>query len=123
VAFIREHPEFPLRLVFAAHPAGWSTGALCLREELLRREFPESTLTASPKDLKASGLKPGWPAKVATPAGEAVLVAREDVSIPPGVMLVVSAPASPASSLRGLKPNEDRTALGTQPVPARLEKA
>lgn len=118
------HPaEFPLRLAFAANPAGWSTGALSLREELLRRECPESTLTVHPADLKAAGLKPGWPAKVVTPGGEAVLTAQEGRGAPSGVMVVAPLPGSPAAALRGLMPSSDRTGLGTQPVPARLEKA
>jgi hypothetical protein len=78
----RRTPDFPLRLVFGWNPAAWSTGALSQREEILRREFPESTLSLSPGDLKGAGIKAGWPAKVVTPGGEAVLTAREDARLP-----------------------------------------
>jgi anaerobic selenocysteine-containing dehydrogenase len=113
---------FPMAVAFAAHPAGWSTGALSLREELLRRECPESTLAVNPQDLKAAGLKPGWPAKLATPGGEVILTAQEDGRLSPGVMVVVPVPGTPAAALRGLLPADEGAALATQPVPARLER-
>lgn len=113
---------FPMAVAFAAHPAGWSTGALSLREELLRRECPESTLAVNPEDLKAAGLKPGWPARVATPFGEAVFAAQEDNRLPPGVMAVVPVPGTPAAALRGLLHADDGAAPAAQPVPARLER-
>ncbi len=114
--------EFPMRLVFGWNPAAWSTGALSQREEILRREFPESTLSLSPGDLKGAGLKSGWPAKVVTPGGEAILTVREDGRLPEGVALIVPVPGSPGAALRGFYPSSGGAPPGTQPVPARIEK-
>jgi len=114
--------DFPLSLVFGWNPAGWSTGALSQREELLRREFPESTLSLSPGDLKAVGLKSGWPAKVVTPGGEAILTAREDARLPEGIALIVPVPGSTSAGLRGFYPSSGGAPPATQPVPARIEK-
>jgi hypothetical protein len=50
---------FPVRMLFGAHPANWSTGALSQREDLLKREFVESSIAVSPGDLKQLGVKPG----------------------------------------------------------------
>ena len=114
--------DFPMRLVFGWNPAAWSTGALSQREEILRREFPESTLSLSPGDLKGAGLKAGWPAKVVTPSGEAVLTAREDGRLPEGVALIVPVPGSPSAALRGFYPSSGGAPPGVQPVSARIEK-
>lgn len=112
----------PMRMLFGAHPANWSTGALSQREELLRREIIESAVALSPGDLKQLGVKPGWTVKVVTADGEAVLPAREDSRLPPGVIVVIPLAGSQATRLRGLYADAARRHVGIQPVPARLEK-
>ncbi len=113
---------FPLGLVLGSHPANWSTGALGRREELLRREVPESTIAASPKVLEDLGVKAGWPVRVLVPTGEATLTIRADGSLPPGVLVLVPVAGSPPGSLRGCYPGPGRRSVGVQPVPARLER-
>ena len=113
---------FPLGLVLGSHPANWSTGALSQREELLRREVPESTVAASPKVLEDLGVKSGWPVRVLVPTGEATMTIRADRRLPPGVLVLVPIAGSPSVSLRGLYPGPGRRSVGVQPVPARLER-
>jgi len=113
---------FPVRMLFGAHPANWSTGALSQREELLKREVVESSIAVSPGDLKQLGVKPGWTVKVVTSDGEATLPAREDSRLPPGVVVVIPLAGSQATRLRGLFADTARRHVGIQPVPARLEK-
>jgi anaerobic selenocysteine-containing dehydrogenase len=109
-------------MLFGAHPANWSTGALSQREELLRREIIESAVALSPGDLKQLGVKPGWTVKVVTADGEAILPAREDSRLPSGVIVVIPLAGSQATRLRGLYADATRRHVGIQPVPARLEK-
>jgi predicted molibdopterin-dependent oxidoreductase YjgC len=113
---------FPLGLVLGSHPANWSTGALSQREELLRREVPESTIAASPKVLEDLGVKAGWPVRVLVPTGEATMTVRADRRLPPGVLVLVPIAGSPSVSLRGCYPGPGRRSVGVQPVPARLER-
>jgi predicted molibdopterin-dependent oxidoreductase YjgC len=113
---------FPMRMLFGAHPANWSTGALSQREDLLKREVIESSVAVSPGDLKQLGVKPGWTIKVVTSDGEATLPAREDSRLPPGVVVVIPLAGSEATRLRGLYTDTARRHVAIQPVPARLEK-
>jgi predicted molibdopterin-dependent oxidoreductase YjgC len=114
--------SFPMRLVLGSHPANWSTGALSQREDLLRREVLESTVAAAPAVLKELGVKPGWPAKVLVPAGEATVTVRADPHLPPGVLVLVPLAGSPSVRLRGCYAGPGRRSVGVQPVPARLER-
>jgi predicted molibdopterin-dependent oxidoreductase YjgC len=113
---------FPMRMLFGAHPANWSTGALSQREDLLKREVIESSVAVSPGDLKQLGVKPGWTIKVVTSDGEATLPAREDSRLPPGVVVVIPLAGSEPTRLRGLYTDTARRHVAIQPVPARLEK-
>jgi predicted molibdopterin-dependent oxidoreductase YjgC len=113
---------FPMRMLFGAHPANWSTGALSQREDLLKRETIESSIAVSPADLKQLGVKAGWTVRVVTSDGELILPAREDSRLPPGVVVVIPLAGSGATRLRGLYMDAARRHVGVQPVPARLEK-
>jgi predicted molibdopterin-dependent oxidoreductase YjgC len=114
--------DYPLALHFRAHPASWSTGVLSEREQLLKREVNESTVSLSPGDSQQAGVKDGSAARVATPYDEAVLTVRTDPSLPDGVSLVTALPGSQAARLRGFRPDSDRRTVGTEPVPGRIEK-
>jgi anaerobic selenocysteine-containing dehydrogenase len=114
--------SFPMRLVLGSYPANWSTGALSEREELLRRETPESAVSASPAVLKELGVKAGWPVRVMVPTGGATMTIRADQRLPAGVLVLVAKAGSPSVSLRGRYPGTGDRSLGVQPVPARLER-
>jgi predicted molibdopterin-dependent oxidoreductase YjgC len=114
---------FPMRLVLGAHVASWSTGTVSQREELLRREIPESTLAAAPAVLEDLGVKPGWTAKVLVPGGEATVATRADRRLPPDVLVLVPLGGSPPAQLRRCCPGPGGRSVGVQPIPARLERA
>jgi predicted molibdopterin-dependent oxidoreductase YjgC len=114
---------FPMRMVFGSHVAHWSAGTVSQREELLGREFPESTLAAAPGTLEELGVRPGWPVKLLVPGGEATVTVRADRRLPRDVLVLVPVAGSPAASLRGCYPDAGRRGVGVQPVPARLERA
>ncbi len=111
---------YPLELVYGAHPAIWSTGAVSGREELLRREVSGDTLFLSSDDLKTAGLKAGQRAVVITPHGEAELTVQIDDRLPRGVALVVALPGGPGFALRGFHRDWEGRTLDVQPVPARI---
>ena len=113
---------FPMQLLFAAHPAHWSTGALSQREELLKREVTDSRLFVSSADMKKTGLKPGETVRVVTSTSEGFLSLREDPRLPEGVLIAIPLAGSQASTLRGFYPDPAGQTLGIQPVSARLEK-
>ncbi len=114
---------FPMRMVLGAHVANWSTGALSQREELLRREFLESTVAAAPSVLERLGIKAGWPATILVPGGEATVTVRADRRLPPDVLVLVPLAGSPPLRLRGCYPGQAGRSVGVQPIPARLERA
>ncbi len=138
--------DYPLRLHFRSHPAFWSTGVLSEREQLLRREAAESSVWLSPGDLQRTGLRDGSAARVVTPDCEAVLTVRADPSLPDGVSVVTALPrgwdvmrpdasrtaiaadggqmraAPDVRGLRGFYPDADGRAIGTEPVPGRIEQ-
>jgi anaerobic selenocysteine-containing dehydrogenase len=116
-------PGFPLQLIPVPHPAHWSTGALSERNHLLRREAGASVLHANGADLRAAEVRPGWTATLVTPWGEAPVVVDEDPRAMPGVPWLTALPGTPAAALRGFFPDTSRTSLGTQPVPARLQRS
>jgi hypothetical protein len=103
--------------------ANWSTGTVTQREELLGREILESTLAAAPAVLKELGVKPGWPARLLVPGGEATVMVRADGRLPPNVLVLVPLAGSSPALLRGCYPGPGRRSVGLQPVPARLERA
>ncbi len=114
---------FPMRMVLGSHAANWSTGTVSQREELLRREMLESTLAAAPSVLEKLGVKPGWPARVLVPGGEATVTVRADRRLPPDVLVLVPLAGSSPARLRGCYPGPGRRSVGVQAVPARLERA
>jgi predicted molibdopterin-dependent oxidoreductase YjgC len=114
---------FPMRMVLGSHVANWSTGTISQKEELLRREMLESTIAAAPSVLERLGVKPGWPAKVLVPGGEATVTVRADRRLPPDVLVLVPLAGSPSIQLRGCYPDPECRSVGVQPVPARLERA
>ena len=114
---------FPMRMVLGAHVANWSAGTVSQREELLRRENPESTLAAAPAVLETLGVKPGWTAKVLVPGGEATVTTRADLRLPPDVLVLVPLGGSPPARLRCCCPGPGGRSVGLQPIPARLERA
>jgi anaerobic selenocysteine-containing dehydrogenase len=119
----RAFPTFPFLLLLSSHPAAFSTGVLSSRDEILRREAIEPVLMVSPGTLKAVGLKPGWPARLVVPDGEATVAVRADRGLPDAVLVLVPLPGSAAANLRGWYPEEGGRSVGLQPVPARLERA
>ena len=136
---------YPLHLHFRSHPAFWSTGVLSEREQLLKREATESSVSLSPGDLQRAGLRDGSAARVVTPCGEAVLTVRVDPSLPDNVSVVVAVPRGDSAvrldvantavaadgrqmradagvgALRGFHPDADGRTVGTEPVPGRVE--
>jgi len=114
---------FPMRMVLGSHAANWSTGAVSQREELLRREVLESTLSAAPAVLEELGIRPGSPAKLMVPGGEATVTVRADRRLPSAVLVLVPLAGSSPERLRGCYPGPGRRSIGVQPVPARLERA
>ena len=115
--------DFPYQVVLSSHAAAFSTGVMTSRDDVLRREANESMLTASPAALKATGLKPGSPARLVVPGGEVTVTVHADHRIPDEVLVLVPLPGSAAAAVRGCYPARGGRTVGLQPVPARLERA
>ena len=113
---------FPLAIVYGAHPAVWSTGAMTAREELLRREVAAEHVCLSPQDAKDAGLRAGQGVTLATPHSKATLALRIDERLPAGVALVYAMPGGAGFQLSAFYRDWGGRTLDIQPVPARIER-
>jgi formate dehydrogenase major subunit len=80
--------DFPWILTTGRTLEHWHTGAMTRRATSLDALEPEAFVTVNSKDLRRLGLQPGDRARVATRRGVIELMARQDNTVPEGVLFI-----------------------------------
>jgi len=80
--------EYPLVLTTGRLLEHWHTGAMTRRAEHLSEIEPEASVHISPKDMKTRNLEPGDRVKISTRRGSVELAARQEPSVPEGVIFM-----------------------------------
>ena len=80
--------EYPLVLTTGRLLEHWHTGAMTRRAEHLHDIEPEAAVHISPHDMKAQALQPGDMVKISTRRGSVELAARQEPSVPEGVIFM-----------------------------------
>jgi formate dehydrogenase major subunit len=91
--------EFPMILTTGRQLEHWHTGAMTRRATVLDSLEPGPVACLSPGEIARLGLSPGDPIRVSTRRGTVELAARQDDSVPDGVVFIPFAYVEAAANL------------------------
>jgi formate dehydrogenase major subunit len=91
--------EFPMILTTGRQLEHWHTGAMTRRASVLDTLEPGPVASLSRGDIARLGLSPGDPVRVSTRRGTVELTARQDDSVPDGVVFIPFAFVEAAANL------------------------
>ena len=91
--------EFPMILTTGRQLEHWHTGAMTRRASVLDSLEPGPVACLSPGEIARLGLSPGDPIRVSTRRGTVELAARQDDSVPDGVVFIPFAYVEAAANL------------------------
>jgi formate dehydrogenase major subunit len=91
--------EYPFILTTGRQLEHWHTGAMTRRASVLDALEPSAVASVSRGTIEKLGIRPGDMVRVATRRGEVELTARQDDSIPEGVVFIPFAYVEAAANL------------------------